>query len=66
MPRMTIELNDNAYQMLEELQHKTGKSKAELLRQGLILRDYAERQKEEGKALGVIRNGEVEQEIILT
>ena len=45
MPRMTIELNDKAYQMLEELQHKTGKSKAELLRQGLILRDYAERQR---------------------
>jgi len=66
MPRMIIELNDKAYQMLEALQQKTGKSKAELLRQGLILRDYAERQREEGKILGIIKDGEVEQEIILT
>ncbi len=62
---LNLEFNEEAYGILEELSSSLGKSKAETLRQALILRHFVEKQKQEGNALGIIRDNRVEKEIIL-
>ena len=66
MPRrMNITFNDKAYNILEELQKKTGKTKSELLRTALALLDYAQENKEAGKKLFLTdKNDKIQKEIL--
>lgn len=66
MHRMTIEFNDQAYNLLGDLSGMTGKTKVDLLRQGLILRHYFEVQNQEGNSIALVNGGKIKQEIILT
>jgi len=55
MRRLNIELSEEAYQNLEELRKKMGKtSKAEVLRTGVALLDLVQLQKSKGKSIGII------------
>lgn len=67
MPRrMNITFNDKAYDILEELQKKTGKTKSDLLRTALALLDYAQENKEKGKKLFIAgEDDKLQKEIIL-
>lgn len=67
MPRrMNITFNDEAYNVLEELQKKTGKTKSDLLRTALALLDYAQENKEKGKKLFVAdKDDKFQKEILL-
>lgn len=66
MPRrMNITFNDKAYNILEELQKKTGKTKSDLLRTALALLDYAQENKEAGKKLFLAdKNDKIQKEIL--
>jgi len=67
MYRINVTLNDEGEKLIEKLAKKTKKSKAELVRQGIILRDYYEKQKEKGKQICVAdKDDKVEKEIILS
>ena len=66
MHRLTLEFNDYGYEILEELSQLLGKTKAEVLRQGLALRKLAEDQRQRGNSLGAVQDGRVVSEIILT
>ena len=67
MKKLTVEFNDELDKILEDLKAKTGKSRAEILRQGIILRDYYERQKREGKKITITnKDDKIEKEIVLT
>ena len=65
--RFNLELSPSANKILEELQTKTGKSKAEILRMGMAFVKYAEDSKEQNKFIAVVdkNNGKIEKEIIL-
>jgi len=64
--RMNITFNDKAYDILEELQKKTGKTKSDLLRNALALLDYTQENKDKGKKLFIAdENDTLEKEIVL-
>ena len=65
--RFNIELSPSANKILEELQAKTGKSKAEILRIGMAFVKYAEDSKEQDKFIAVVNknSGKIEKEIVL-
>jgi len=66
MPRMNITFNEKAYELLNELQKKTGKSKSELLRTALALLDYAEERKENDERIVVAdKYDKIQKEILL-
>ena len=65
MKRLTLELTDEAYQVLETLKQNTHKSKANLLRTGLGLMNYAEEAKRNKKSIAVIKEDKIEKEIII-
>ena len=65
MHRLTLEMNDEAYALLEDLRKQTGKTRAELIRQGIVLRHFAQNVKQEGKALCVANGGGIEKEVLL-
>lgn len=66
MPRLTLELNEEAYTLLEEMRRNTGKTKAELIRQGIVLRHFAEEQRHNGRSLCISNGGSIEKEILLS
>lgn len=67
MYRINVTVNNEGEELIEKLAKKTNKSKAELIRQGIILRDYYEKQKEKGKHICVAtKDDKVEKEILLS
>jgi len=64
--RMSVSFSERAYDVLEELAGRTGKSKADILRDALTLLHYAEQKKwENNEALAIVKNGKVMQEIVI-
>jgi len=65
--RFNLELSQSANELLEGLQVKTGKSKAEIIRMGMAFVKYAEDSKEQNKFIAVVNksNGKIEKEIVL-
>lgn len=67
MYRINVTLNDEGEKIIERLVKKTKRSRADIVRQGIILRDYYEKQKEKGKHICVAtKDDKVEKEIILS
>ena len=66
MKKLTVEFNGKVEAILERLKKETGKSRAEILRQGLILRDYFQKQSKNGKHISVTSGNKIEKEVILT
>lgn len=52
--RMTLELDAEAYETLEQLSRETGRSKGEILRQGLSLRQHGQQCVAKGGSLAVV------------
>ena len=66
MKKLTVEFNGKVEEILEKLKKETGKSRSEILRQGLILRDYFQKQTKNGKHISVTADDKIEKEIVLT
>lgn len=56
MPNLNLNLNDRAWEVLNELANKSGKTKAEVLRSALVLIQTAEEEKEKNRSFAVIDN----------
>jgi predicted DNA-binding protein len=66
MQRLTVELSEEAYQLLDDLAKKTHKAKADILREGLGLRQYAQQLEEKNmKLAAVTEDGAVDTKILL-
>lgn len=67
MSILAVEFKGKADTLLNKLVKQTGQTKANLVRQGIILRDYFEKQIRQGKHVSVVDdNGKVEKEIVLS
>lgn len=67
MSTLAVEFKGKAEKLLNKLVKETGQTKANLLRQGIVLRDYFEKQTQQGKHISVTdKNGKVEKEIVLS
>ena len=56
MPNLNLNLNDRAWEVLNDLADKSGKTKAEVLRNALVLIQTAEEEKEKNRSFAVIDN----------
>lgn len=64
--RLTIELSDDAFQVLDDLAKRAGKSRVDILRESLGLRRYAQDLDKEGKTLvAITADGKVDSKIVL-
>jgi Arc/MetJ-type ribon-helix-helix transcriptional regulator len=63
---LSVRLNKKAEKALDNLVEKTGKSKSELLREGLVLTEFFEEEKSQGKKVFVVdkANEEEKKEVI--
>lgn len=66
MPNMNIKLNDKAWKRLDEMAKKSGKSKAEILRNALVLMDMVQEQQEKDQILAFLdkKNDKVTSKVI--
>ena len=67
--KLNLELSDEAYATLQELQVQLGKSsKAEVLRTGLRLLKFIGNEQRNGhnKGLAIVENGRIDKEILIT
>jgi Arc/MetJ-type ribon-helix-helix transcriptional regulator len=51
---LSVRLNKKAEEALDNLVEKTGKSKSELLREGIVLTEFFEEEKSQGKKIFVV------------
>jgi hypothetical protein len=51
---MNLALNERAWKILDDLSNKTGKSKAEILRNSLVLMDMVQEQKDKNQILAFL------------
>ena len=65
MPRLNVDFNDQAYEVLEDLRNRTGRTKAELLRTALALLKIAYDEQEQGRALASVQGEDIRREYIL-
>jgi hypothetical protein len=65
--RFNLELSPSANELLDSLQVRTGKSKAEILRIGMAFVKYAEDSKDQDKFIAVVdkHSNKIEKEIVL-
>ena len=54
MPSLNLNLNDEAWKILEELSQKSGKPKAEIIRNALMLIYLAHEEQEKNHYLGIV------------
>lgn len=65
--RLTLELSEDAYEVLEGLAKKTKKTQAAILREGLGLRQFAQQLESQGKSLAsVTEDDEIDTKVLLT
>lgn len=63
--RLTLELNDDAYELLTQLASETDKNMADVLRTGLALYGISQDAKKEGRSLAVAEGDNVVKEIVI-
>lgn len=54
MPSMNLKLNEKAWKILDELSKKSGKTKAEILRNALVLMDMVQEQEEKDQIMAFV------------
>ena len=67
MTKILLKLNDEAEKILDNLVNKNQSSKAEILRQGLILRDIYQKETDGNKIMAIVdpEKKEIEKQIVL-
>lgn len=65
MAKYTMQMNRKLEATLEELAERRGIPKAQVIRNALALLKIADEQAEEGYRLALVKDGEVEREIIV-
>lgn len=64
--RLNLDLSEAAFDLLQELAQKTGKTRADVLRTGLALYGMADEAKDNGQGIGIIEGSEVVKEILIS
>jgi len=67
MPRLNATISEKVENVLKLLAEETGKTKSEVLRESIVIRNILEQELKEGKKIGISSDGKtIDKELILT
>jgi len=62
--RLNLELSEETYNKISALAVKNGTTMTDIIKQGVVLRSFAEETKDDNKELAVINNDQIEARLI--
>jgi len=62
--RLNLELSEETYNKILALADKNDTTMTDIIRQGVVLRNFAEETKDDNKELAVIKDGQIEAKLI--